>query len=499
MSFSPAGMLNWLRSNIFRTFRGRLAMLYISLELGILLFAGVVLYTVLSNRVYYELDEQLMTQAGTLANELESSPFYFWSGHLGTFADHYPGAIQLVAANGRILFRSDRSLIDKGGNDVSRALGHAFRTDTPSFASTESLLNKGNVRVIAYPIHSVSGRIVATLMLGHNTADIRAVFNLLYIVGGILGLISIIISAAAGYYMAKRALEPIREITNTARGVAAGDLTRRLKSKSQDKEIRILVNVLNKMFADLEASFQAQKRFTADASHELRLPLTILKGEIEVALRRPRSTEEYQQILRQQLVTLDRIQRIVNELLTLARADAGQLEVVQTPVDLSLLLQEVGQQHLILFDSQNVGLEMDIEDGLEIMGEASQIERTVMNLLSNAFKHAPEHTSIHLSARAVDGSVRICIRDEGPGIAPEQQQRLFDRFFRADDARCRKEGEGAGLGLAICKRIVDAHGGSIWVESEPGEGAAFYVSLPLATADPGHLKRLNQLSEQPVA
>jgi len=467
-------------------------MLYISLEFGILLFAAVVLYTALSSRVYYELDEQLMTQATSLANELESSPFYFWSGHLGSFADHYPGAIQLVAANGRILFRSDRSLIDKGGNDVSRALGHAFRTDTPSFASTESLLNKANVRVIAFPIHN-SGRIVATLMLGHNTADIRAVFNLLYIVGGILGLISIIISAAAGYYMAKRALEPISEITRTARGVAAGDLTRRLKSKSQDKEIQILVRVLNKMFTDLEASFQAQKRFTADASHELRLPLTILKGEIEVALRRPRTEEEYQQILRQQLSTIDRIQRIVNDLLTLARADAGQLEIVQEPVDLSLLLQEVGQQHLILFDSQHVGLDIQIEDELEIMGETGQIERTVMNLLSNAFKHAPEHSSIHLTACSKGNSAIISVRDEGPGIAAEQQQRLFDRFFRADDARCRKEGEGAGLGLAICKRMVDAHNGDIWVESQIGEGATFFVRLPLSNAEISHRKRLDHI------
>jgi len=467
-------------------------MLYISLEFGILLFAGVVLYTVLSHRVYHELDEQLMTHATSLSNELESSPYYFWSGYLGSFADHYPGAIQLIAANGRVLFRSDRSLIGKGGNDVSRALGHTFRTDSPSFASTDSLLNKSNIRVIAFPIHD-GGRLVATLMLGHNTADIRSVFNLLYVVGGILGLISIVISAGAGYYMAKRALTPIKEITTTARRVAAGDLTGRLKSKSQDKEIQVLVRVLNKMFADLEFSFQAQKRFTADASHELRLPLTILKGEIEVALRHPRNEAEYQQILRQQLVTIDRIQQIVNDLLTLARADAGQLEIVQTQVDLSLLLQEVGQQHLILFDSQHVELDMQIDDGLEVMGDASQIERTIMNLLSNAFKHAPEHSQIHLLAHADKNSAIICIRDEGPGIAQEQQQRLFDRFFRADDARCRKDGEGAGLGLAICKRIVDAHDGDIWVDSQAGEGAAFYIRLPLSNADPSHRKRLDAL------
>jgi heavy metal sensor kinase len=488
------GIFNWVRSNIFRTFRGRLAMLFITLEVGILSFTAVLLYVALSNRVYVEVDEQLMDQAGNLARELESAPFYFWSGHLNGFANHYPGPIQLVGSSGLILFRSDHSLIDKGGNDVSRALGITFRKDVATFASTESLLNKTNIRVIAYPVHRGS-QIVATLMLGHSTADIRAVFKLLYWLGGILGLIATVIVSVTGYSIAKRALEPIQEITSTARAVAAGDLSRRLKSKSQDKEIGVLVRVLNKMFSDLDASFQAQKRFTADASHELRLPLTILKGEMEVALRRPRTTDEYQNILRQQLETIDRIQRIVNDLLTLARADAGQLELAQTPVDLSLLLQEVCQQHLILFDSHHVALDEEIDDGLEVIGEASQLERTVMNLLSNAFKHAPERSSIKLVARAVDGSAIISVSDEGAGIASGQQQKLFDRFFRADDARARKDGEGAGLGLAICKRIVDAHGGDIWVESEPGEGATFFVRLPLSDANPGHQQRLSNMLE----
>ncbi|MDX8407340.1 MAG: histidine kinase dimerization/phospho-acceptor domain-containing protein, partial [Mariprofundaceae bacterium] len=317
----------------------------------------MLLYVALSQRVYQDVDEQLSEQAVSLAKELENSPFYFWTGHLTSFANHYPGSIQLIASNGTVVFRSDRSLINRGGNDVSRALARAFGNDQTTFAATESLLQRDNLRVIAMPIHR-GGQTVAVLLLGHSTGDIRSVFNLLYLLGGIMGIISIFISAMAGYYMAKKALKPLEDITSTARAVAAGDLSRRLTSKSQDREIRVLMQVLNKMFADLETSFQSQKRFTADASHELRLPLTILKGEIEVALRHPRTAEEYEEILRQQLDTIDRIQRIVNDLLTLARADAGQFELVQSEVDLSLLLQEVGQQHLILFDSQQVRLEM---------------------------------------------------------------------------------------------------------------------------------------------
>ena len=120
----------------------------------------------------------------------------------------------------------------------------------------------------------------------------------------------------------------------------------------------------------------------------------------------------------------------------------------------------------------------------------------MMNLLNNAFKHAPENTCIHVQARAVDYSAIVSVRDEGAGISEEQQQHLFDRFFRADAARCRKEGEGAGLGLAICKRIVDAHGGDIWVKSEQGEGAEFFIRLPLAGPNPSHQDRLQGLLQE---
>ncbi|MDX8402744.1 MAG: histidine kinase dimerization/phospho-acceptor domain-containing protein, partial [Mariprofundaceae bacterium] len=393
--FGPLGIVTRLRHTIFRTFQGRLALLYIAIEFGILMFAGVVLYAALALQINHDVDDRLREQAASVVRELEQSPDSFWGGILQSFAEHYPGAVQLITANGAIRFRSDRALIDRGGGEVSHALLQAFNHDRVSYASTESLLKRSNMRVIVMPVHR-GGRVVATLVLGRSTADIRAVFNLLYVIGGLLGLISIVISAAAGYYMAKKAMQPIREIISTARAVAAGDLSRRLSSKSEDKEIQQMVRVLNKMFGDLEASFQAQKRFIADASHELRLPLTILKGEIEVALRQPRSEEEYVALLRQQLETVERMQRIVNDLLMLARADAGQMELEQKPVDLSLLVEEVGQQHLMLFDAHHVRLEIDVEDGLEVNGDAAHLERMLMNLLNNAFNHAPEGSRVWL-------------------------------------------------------------------------------------------------------
>ena len=469
-------------------------MLYISVELSILIVAAMVLYLVLSHKVSSAVDEELLSQGQGLVSELERSPFYFWSRYLDNFSAHFGGSVELVEAHGMILFNSDNTLITRGGDEISEVMAMAMHRDGPAFISTRSLLRKDNLRILALPIHRMQ-QPVAILLLSRNTNDIQGFFKLLYLIGGMLGLVSMAISAWAGFVMAKRALAPIQGITVAARAVAAGDFSRRLNAEVPDREIRVLVRALNKMFGDLEASFQSQKRFTADASHELRLPLTIMKGEIEVALRQPRSTEDYADTLKHQLDTIERMQRIVNDLLTLAKADAGTLELAQERIDLSLLLQEAGQHHLVLFAQKGIDLDMQLEDGLEVMGDASHLERAILNLLNNAWKYAPEGSTVHMEAHAQDNHVRISVRDEGQGIGAEHQALIFDRFYRADDARARQGAAagGAGLGLAICKRIVEAHGGRIWVESQPGHGAQFCIDLPLSGPDPNYSRRLHSL------
>ncbi|MDQ6994371.1 MAG: ATP-binding protein, partial [Mariprofundaceae bacterium] len=396
-----------------------------------------------------------------------------------------------ISANGTIQYASDKSIIDAGGNGVSHALGQAMNGSAATFISTDSLLGKQNLRVLAMPIHE-GHHIVAVLLVAHKSSEIQAFFKLLYLIGGILGVVSIVLSSWAGYIMAKRALRPIKIIQKTARKVAQGDLTQRLPNHAKERELQDLMKDLNSMFESLESSFKSQKRFTADASHELRMPLTILKGEMEVALRHPRSEDEYRSMFKQHLKTVSRMQYIVDDLLTLARSDAGMLELQQQTVDLSLLLQEVGQQHLILLSERHIHLEMDIQDDMEVMGDSSHLERVFFNLLGNAHKYAPEHSTVWLTAYAQKETVCITVRDEGPGIAPQHQALLFNRFYRVDDSRARKKGS-AGLGLAICKHIVEVHQGHIDIESEEGKGASFIVTLPLSSGNPSHQARLQQL------
>jgi len=478
-----------IRHNLLHTFRGRLALLYIGVELATLLFAGLLVYFALTKLVNQSVDDELETQAASVASELERAPFYYWTENVGSFANHYPGSIQLFAANGMIIFSSGPEFFSSGGDEVSNLLANAMQEDVIAFVSTRSLLRSDNLRVIAMPVHR-SGKVVAVLMLSRNTNEIHGLFQILFLIGGILGFFSIVVSSGTGFAMARSALKPIDEIRGVASAVAAGDLSRRLTSFSQDEEIRELIDSLNKMFENLESSFLAQKRFTADASHELRLPLTVLKGEIEVALRQPRSGEEYAHLLRMQLEMIGRMQQIVEDLLMLARADAGQLELEQQPIDLSLLLQEVGQQHLTLFAERKVTLEIEVADDLEVVGDESRLERVFYNLLGNASKFAPEGSSVRFVAQGEGGMAVVRVTDRGPGIAPEHHARIFDRFYCSDPARCRKAG-GAGLGLAICKQIVEAHKGAIAVESVPGEGASFIVRLPLIGPDPQHLQRVN--------
>lgn len=454
-------------------------MSYITVEFIILVIAAGLVYWVLSVQIYQEVDEDLFHDTQQLVSQLENSKAQIWGHHLQEFSIYYRGVVQLVNRDGKVLFSVGEELVGHDRKDISRAIQGAFSDNATVFVSTQSLLRKGNLRVAVMPVQ-VANQIVAVAILARTTNDIQKFFTLLYFLGGALGLLSMLISGLVGYRMARRSLRPINEITDAAQAVANGDLSRRLESSVHDQEIRELIFSLNKMFVCLEDNFTSQKRFVSDTSHELRHPITILKSEIEVALLQDRSPEEYRNLLKQLFGISERMQHIVNDMLTLAQADAGNLEINQDNLDLSLLLQEVGQNHLILYAKEHINLELDIAENLDTKGDQHRIERVFYNLLNNALRYAPRQSTVKMQAYAENGLAIIKVSDEGQGVSEKDKPHLFERFYRADDARNSQQGEGAGLGLAICKHIVLAHGGSISVESRPGEGATFIVKLPLS-------------------
>ena len=287
----------------------------------------------------------------------------------------------------------------------------------------------------------------------------------------------LIVAAVGGSWLAGRALEPVDAVTRLARQIEATNLSHRLPSPRSDDEIGRLVNTFNQMINRLEASFESMRRFTADASHELRTPLTILRSAMEVTLERERSSDEYRRALEGSLEEVERMTRIVEDLLLLARADAGTLEFRHEPVRLDALASGVIEEMNGLAETRRVALSREFSGPLTIIGDERWLRQMLYNLLDNAIKYSPPAGRVRVALEGRDGGAEICVSDTGPGIPEASQSRLFERFYRVDEARSREDG-GAGLGLAIALWIARSHKGDIKVESRAGEGSTFRVVLP---------------------
>src|SRR5579884_2473370 len=271
-----------------------------------------------------------------------------------------------------------------------------------------------------------------------------------------------------GAWIARRALEPVDRIITEVREITDGrSLHRRLAAPIVKDEIGRLADTLNQMMTRLERSFAALRRFTADASHELKTPLTVLRAGVERAITTPNLPPEA-------LAALE------EALLTLARADEGIAPLHREPVDLRAIVEEARETGELL--AEEAGVRMEVAVPLEpvvVPVDASRIRQLLLNLLTNAVKYTPAGGSVRLQLAAADGRVTLTVADTGIGIAPGDLPHIFDRFWRADSARTRTgERPGAGLGLAICKWIAEAHGGQIEVASRPGRGTTFTVTLP---------------------
>ena len=285
-------------------------------------------------------------------------------------------------------------------------------------------------------------------------------------------------AAGLGYWMSRRALSPVDALVRTAREVSGTNLSSRLETLQTGDELQRLSDTLNEMLARIETAFLRVTEFTADASHELRTPVSLIRTEAELALRRSRSEAEYQESLRHILLEAERTTALIEQLLELARADSGRETLHMQPVDLCQTLRAgiEGWQQVATIRSVQFSPSIEAEEAL-VLGDESLLRRLIDILLDNAFKYTPSPGSVRLVLEQRDGSSVITVQDSGVGIAKEDQSKIFERFYRVDKARSRAQG-GSGLGLAIAQWIVEQHRGSISVESRPGEGAIFRVELP---------------------
>ncbi len=290
----------------------------------------------------------------------------------------------------------------------------------------------------------------------------------------------LLLAAFGGYWMSRRALAPVDEITQSAHNIGAQNLAMRLAVPQTGDELARLATTLNEMLSRLDAAFQRITQFTADASHELRTPVSVMRTSAELALRKPRTEAEYREALSQILRETEKVSRLIDQLLLLARADSGPATIPTPRTNLNEILERTWRQASILAEAKH----LESEDFMPaapvwVCGDPASLERLFLILLDNAVKYTADGGRIELRLSTDDGFAVTEIRDTGIGIAPEDIAHIFDRFYRADRARSPETG-GTGLGLAIGRWITDAHGGEIRVQSEPSKGSTFQVRLPLS-------------------
>jgi heavy metal sensor kinase len=331
-------------------------------------------------------------------------------------------------------------------------------------------------RLLTWPVvrNNATVNIVQVAMSLENVEAARSRFLLVLL---ILAPVALAGSALGGWFLARRALSPVDAMVEAARRIEAEDLTKRLPALSSDDELGRLAAVLNDMLARLERSFGAVRRFSADAAHELRTPLTILKGEIEVALKSSDAPGEIRQALVSCLEEVERLNSVVEDLLLMARMEGNALSARPTPVNLAQVLEDVAPALSELAARAGNSCTVSPAPPLWIEGYDSLIFRLVFNLAENAIKYTPAGGKIEITLQQQNSSAVLEVKDNGPGITPDAQEHIFDRFYRGDPAR---EGSGTGLGLALVRSVVHLHQGQIRVSSALGEGSCFRVVLPLA-------------------
>jgi len=464
----------------FHSLRFRLIWIHSAAIALVVVCIGLIRYQIISYRSQQQFDDALLGDARSFVSRFryERGSFSLTMDGLSTRnalamqeLEHY---FIVTDLRGNV-FREDlhnnsvRTMLHRGAlNQILRQLsgfGQAVAQDGSAY------------RFVSLPMRSGVFPGDAIIHIGRSMEQRKGVLRE-YLVFYIYSVPMILaISVAAGWFLAARALKPFEEITRTAEKINYENLNTQIYTERKEKEIQRLVQSFNAMVKRLDMSFRQMRKFNADAAHELRTPLAILQTETEVALQSPNLPDEIRAVLASNLEEIDRLGRIVSDLLTLAEAEAGRQVLVKESIDLKALLEDLVDQLRVLASESGVLIRLNCERELRINADKLWIRRAVVNLLENAIKYSSDGGTIEVSAGIGNSAVQLAIRDHGIGILPHDLPHIFDRLYRADPARSRDSG-GVGLGLAIVKWIVEAHNGTIRVESEAERGALFEISLP---------------------
>jgi len=460
----------------FNSLRVRLTTWYVAvLAAAVILFAGL-LYWSLSQRLVTHHDDELAAEAGHLTALLAGVPSV---DAIGMTVDRARGGDALILVldeTGRIEYRSAALRAGEPALAGHEVLVHAatIGATRPQFF-TAVLESVGTVRFICVPLASPAR---LYLQVGEPLGEVGETLQFFTAASLVLIPLVLAITGVGGLLISGRALAPMDRIRTTLEAIQAEDLSRRIDVPHREAELGQLVGTLNRLLDRLARAFGSLREFAGDASHQLQTPLAVMKGTIDVALATPREPDSYRRVLEQVAQEVDTMADILKDLRALSLADAP-LQASTTPaVDLSEVVSEAGDLIVALGEASGVEVTLSIDRGVLVRGDRVRLQQVVLNLGENAVKYcAPGRTvTVGLSRRDADAVLTVC--DTGAGISEEDLPHIFERFFRSP--RAAPGTDGAGLGLAIARRIVEAHAGTIAVQSQPATGTTFTVRLALA-------------------
>jgi heavy metal sensor kinase len=466
--------------------RARLTLLYV-LIFGVLLGAfSFSLYALIRKDAYDRFDRSLTKAARTVANLFHHEMIE--NGYVESVATAH--AIREYQQPNLYLaiFRDDR-LLEANHNqraEGSHVVKHPAASAPVEFLSqaiahrkpiltTAPADGQDEWRVVAYAPGGEEAEYV--IVVAESRRDLIDQMRALRMIFLISLPAMLLMAGLAGYLMARKSLAPIAEMTSHAERISAENLHERLPAPNKRDELGKLARVFNDLLARIESSFESMRRFTADASHELRTPLAIIRGESDVALSKDRELGEYRETLAIIQDEARLLSDIVEDMLALARADAGQRRLKLEEFYFNDLTEECVHSARALALNKNLSLDFESSGDTAFRGDEDLLRRMVINLLDNAIKYTQDGGSVSVKLWREDGRINLRVTDSGIGIPAEAAARVFERFYRVDKARSRSEG-GSGLGLPIVKWIAEAHHGSVSLESSPERGSAFTVSLP---------------------
>jgi len=436
-------------------------------------------YTYFKNSLEKSIDVKIKSIAEVLASSITEehgggNVFANFERYLENVLGKRPKGkfIQIIDSSGKIGAKMndiETDVIPTRFNTTERALRGEIVYETIDDANPR-------LRMITMPILD-NKKITSIVQVGSSLADFDETMKKLLIIMIISIPTSISVTIIVGYFMAKKSLKPVDQIRKAAVKISSSNLDERIDIKGRKDELGRLAETFNAMIARLKDSFQRINQFSIDVSHELKTPLTILKGETEVALRKDRDNGEYVNLLQSNLEEIDRMTRIIDDLLLLSKANTQDIKLNIESISLRDLVADVCVDMKIFADNKEITLIVDELADVRLIGDELKLRRMLWNIMENGIKYTPKGGVVNVSSYTNNGYICINVKDNGMGISGDDIKYIFDRFYRAD--RSRKRESGSGLGLSISKWIAEAHKGAIEVTSQLSKGSQFLIKLPI--------------------